>query len=112
MSAIDRRSFLKAGAVAPGIVAFSPRDRAEAERLAAENAEQIGHAALQWSKAPCRYCGTGCGVEVGVRADGQTAGSPVIDSASRGERALNSAAARSPRHARPPQAPRTGRTTC
>src|SRR5262245_50885940 len=21
---------------------------------------------LTWSKAPCRYCGTGCGVEVGV----------------------------------------------
>lgn len=25
---------------------------------------------LQWNKAPCRYCGTGCGVEVGV-ADGK-----------------------------------------
>ncbi len=22
---------------------------------------------LSWGKAPCRYCGTGCGVEVGVR---------------------------------------------
>ena len=27
---------------------------------------------LAWSKAPCRYCGTGCGVEVGV-ADGKVA---------------------------------------
>ena len=29
-----------------------------------------GEADLTWGKAPCRYCGTGCGVEVGV-ADGK-----------------------------------------
>ncbi|MEM7201011.1 MAG: molybdopterin-dependent oxidoreductase [Planctomycetota bacterium] len=65
MARIDRRSFLRAGAVAPGIVALSPRDRAEAARLAA-TAEPAAPERLTWNKAPCRYCGTGCGVEVGV----------------------------------------------
>jgi len=64
MTAIDRRIFLRAGVAAPGIVAFSPEDRAEAERLAEEEGS---HADLDWNKAPCRYCGTGCGVEVGVK---------------------------------------------
>jgi nitrate reductase NapA len=49
-----------------GIAAFSLRDRDEAARLSAQQ-DPATHADLQWDKAPCRYCGTGCGVEVGVR---------------------------------------------
>ncbi len=69
MAAIDRRAFFKSGIVAPGVVAFSPRDRERARQVAAQD-PQRKHADLTWGKAPCRYCGTGCGVEVGV-ADGQ-----------------------------------------
>jgi len=54
------------GAGTAGIAAFSCADREAAERIAAarNGADESG---LTWSKAPCRYCGTGCGVEVGVR---------------------------------------------
>ena len=60
----DRRGFLRALAAAPAVAAFSPRDREQAARLDLEPPQ--GHAELTWDKAPCRYCGTGCGVEVGV----------------------------------------------
>ena len=63
-----RREFLeRVGFGAAGIAAFSARDRAEAQRLAASESEQLRDADLAWGKAPCRFCGTGCGVEVGVK---------------------------------------------
>jgi nitrate reductase NapA len=72
--AVDRRSFLKTiGAGTAGVVAFSEGDKAHAARLAASGAlTQDASATLDWHKAPCRYCGTGCGVEVGVK-DGKVA---------------------------------------
>lgn len=65
---IDRRSFIKTlGAGAP-VVAMSCGDRDAAQRLADQGAgEALRDADLKWDKAPCRFCGTGCGVEVGVR---------------------------------------------
>ena len=34
----------------------------------AQNTDQTKDATkLKWSKAPCRFCGTGCGVMVGVK---------------------------------------------
>jgi nitrate reductase NapA len=56
-----RRSFLKLAAAAG---AMASRDT-----VLADEARQGGLSPvdLAWSKAPCRYCGTGCGVEVGVR---------------------------------------------
>ncbi len=64
---VDRRGFLCAmGGGSLGIAAFSERDRTEAARILATQGEAQGHAGLAWHKAPCRYCGTGCGVEVGV----------------------------------------------
>jgi nitrate reductase NapA len=64
---MKRRKFLKAlGASTAGIAAFSCKDQEAAERIA--SAESSVHDAdLTWTKAPCRYCGTGCGVEVGVK---------------------------------------------
>lgn len=60
---MDRRTFLKlAGGVA---VALTAGDRAMGEALA-KGGDEVRDADLVWSKAPCRYCGTGCGVEVGV----------------------------------------------
>ena len=62
---MERREFFRTlGTAAAGVAAFSCDARREAQRIAGTSA--TGHADLQWSKAPCRYCGTGCGVEVGV----------------------------------------------
>jgi nitrate reductase NapA len=47
------------------VAAFSPEALAEAERIRQER--ELTPSDLKWGKAPCRYCGTGCGVEVGVR---------------------------------------------
>ncbi len=66
---MNRRQLLQALATASGgIAAYSCSDRAEAERVAAREQNAKPAADVQWSKAPCRYCGTGCGVEVGVTA--------------------------------------------
>ena len=64
---MKRREFLNVvGTGAAAIAAFSCRDREEAARIAAGR-DGPADADLTWHKAPCRYCGTGCGVEVGVR---------------------------------------------
>ena len=66
MSEMERRTFLKvAAAVVPAVAAYSCADQEEAARLAA-NADPIDRASVTWDKAPCRFCGTGCGVMVGV----------------------------------------------
>ena len=64
MNPVDRRGFLTGlGAGAAGVAAFSCGDRRAAEELAAAGGDP---GELEWKKAPCRYCGTGCGVEVGL----------------------------------------------
>ncbi len=60
---MDRRDFLRA-AGGLGLAAFSEGDRAEAAAL--RSAQAAAPVDVQWGKAPCRFCGTGCGVEVGV----------------------------------------------
>jgi len=50
-----------------GVSAFSAADRLEAEEIAAAQTGMTVPGDLSWGKAPCRYCGTGCGVEVGVK---------------------------------------------
>lgn len=68
----SRRSFLAGafGAGAASIAAFSCDDRREAARIAADAAAGPGAnvdlSKVAWKKAPCRYCGTGCGVEAGI----------------------------------------------
>ncbi|MFG0317173.1 MAG: molybdopterin-dependent oxidoreductase [Planctomycetota bacterium JB042] len=53
----SRRSFLKGAALAAAAAALpSPDGHAETPR----------DARLRWDKAPCRFCGTGCHVQVGV----------------------------------------------
>jgi nitrate reductase NapA len=62
-----RRSFLKTvGSTTAGIAAYSCADSEEARRLQG-SAGALADADLEWKKAPCRYCGTGCGVQVGVK---------------------------------------------
>ena len=64
MSAMDlsRRAFIKAQAAAAAAAAANVSLPASAQNLPAGPDIQ-----LQWSKAPCRFCGTGCGVMVGVK---------------------------------------------
>ncbi|WP_119681436.1 nitrate reductase catalytic subunit NapA [Indioceanicola profundi] len=60
---LSRRDFIKSQAVATAAVAAGISLPASAQAPLA-----VGEAAqLKWSKAPCRFCGTGCGVMVGVR---------------------------------------------
>ena len=61
-----RRDFLQTlGVGSASIAAFSCGDQAEARRTR-EQMDLLSDADLEWKKAPCRYCGTGCGVEVGI----------------------------------------------
>ena len=58
-----RRDFIRASAVGAAATTASiavPAHFAEAASAAAP-------VDVKWSKAPCRFCGTGCGVQVGVQ---------------------------------------------
>ncbi len=57
---LSRRDFLKASAAAAACAA------AGAPLLYSKEAE-AAEAGITWGKAPCRFCGTGCGVLVGVK---------------------------------------------
>lgn len=65
---LDRRQFLQLGGSGAAVAAFSCADREKAEQIRTD-ADALKDADLEWGKAPCRYCGTGCGVEVGVKDD-------------------------------------------
>ncbi|MFA4837467.1 MAG: twin-arginine translocation signal domain-containing protein [Dehalococcoidia bacterium] len=70
---ISRRDFLKATAAATALAA------ATGGKFGALNAE-AAEGDIKWGKAPCRFCGTGCGVLVGVK-DGKivaTKGDPQL----------------------------------
>lgn len=60
---MDRRDFLKASAMAAATAAAT-RTLDEGESHAAEGQ---GKDEIRWDKAPCRFCGTGCHVQVGVK---------------------------------------------
>lgn len=59
---MERRSFLKILGATGGALAFS-----NTELTPEAQAQGLREKDLRWGKAPCRYCGTGCGVEVGVK---------------------------------------------
>jgi nitrate reductase (cytochrome) len=66
MTGMDRRSFLRAGvaAAAAAAVGLAPREG---------SAQMMGQPGLQdgwkWDKAVCRFCGTGCGIELATKDD-------------------------------------------
>jgi nitrate reductase (cytochrome) len=60
---LSRRNLLKAQAAAIAMAAIRPERPAQAQAVAGG----IGTLQIKWSKAPCRFCGTGCGVMVGVK---------------------------------------------
>src|SRR3954468_22979771 len=59
---LSRRSFLKAQAAAAAATVAGVDHPAQAQNIPVGEDIQ-----LKWSKAPCRFCGTGCGVMVGVK---------------------------------------------
>ena len=60
---LSRRDMLKAQAAAVAAAAASISVPAAAQPVAGG----VGSLEIKWSKAPCRFCGTGCGVMVGVK---------------------------------------------
>ena len=63
---MDRRRFLvNLGVIAGGVTIGGCGSDGGTQQTAKSPGE--ADTELQWGKAPCRYCGTGCGVEVGVR---------------------------------------------
>ncbi len=57
----DRRTFLKASAMAAASAAAAGN-----RAFALPQLDQTGQDGVRWDKAPCRFCGTGCHVQVGV----------------------------------------------
>ena len=60
---VTRRSFLRNSAA----VAAAGAAGLELPAMAANAVTDAELNNLNWSKAPCRFCGTGCGVMVGVK---------------------------------------------
>ena len=65
---LDRRQVLKLEAAAMAALAGGLPGAASAANLVTERSASE----LKWDKAPCRFCGTGCGVMVAVK-DGRVA---------------------------------------
>jgi nitrate reductase NapA len=59
---VDRRSFLKTSAMAAATAAAASKVIGKPVHAA-----NLNSGPLKWDKAPCRFCGTGCHVQVGVR---------------------------------------------
>src|SRR5215475_12798583 len=62
-SRVDRREFLKLKAAAMAAAAGGLPLPLAAQNLVTERSVTE----LKWDKAPCRFCGTGCGVMVAVK---------------------------------------------
>jgi len=58
---LSRRDFIKTAAAAAALAAAAGGKFAETAEAAPDTS------GLKWGKAPCRFCGTGCGVLVGVK---------------------------------------------
>jgi len=64
---MDRREFIILGAAGASSTLVGLGCR---KGTVSDDPDALTRDDLQWDKAPCRFCGTGCGVEVGV-ADGK-----------------------------------------
>ncbi|MBB3192233.1 nitrate reductase catalytic subunit NapA [Halomonas cerina] len=60
---LTRRDFIKASAASTATAAAGISATSQAQNLITASAQ----AQLKWSKAPCRFCGVGCGVNVATR---------------------------------------------
>jgi nitrate reductase (cytochrome) len=62
----DRRSFMKSSALAAAAAAATGPGVAHSQIPL--DARQSAGDGIKWDKAPCRFCGTGCHVQVGTRS--------------------------------------------
>ena len=62
---MDRRKFLKSSALAAGYAAAAAKT---AQAAPTEDQARRTGDGVTWNKAPCRFCGTGCHVQVGVKS--------------------------------------------
>jgi nitrate reductase NapA len=69
MPSLDRREFVKLTALAAATAVASASGARAAEPLPLPVLPPAGDDSISWSKAPCRFCGTGCHVQVGVKND-------------------------------------------
>src|SRR5688572_28519719 len=60
---IDRRDFVKLSALAAASAVAGSR----AGAAQAASVEPVSADGIAWNKAPCRFCGTGCHDQVGVK---------------------------------------------
>ena len=63
MNKLSRRDFLKQTAAAGAATSAALPVTVTSQSFVTD----ADAAKLKWSKAPCRFCGTGCGVSVGVK---------------------------------------------
>lgn len=63
---MDRRDFIKGAAMAAATAALAG-EPALAQLGRSRDAAAVPRDQVTWDKAPCRFCGTGCHVQVGVR---------------------------------------------
>ncbi len=64
---MDRREFLRFGAMAAATTSAARLASAQVPTAAPPTAAGQGAGDIHWDKAPCRFCGTGCHVQVGTR---------------------------------------------
>ncbi|WP_298619434.1 twin-arginine translocation signal domain-containing protein, partial [uncultured Zoogloea sp.] len=64
---INRRDFIKTQAIAAAAATAGISMPALAAKKEDAAASAENSAAVRWDKAPCRFCGTGCSVLVGVQ---------------------------------------------
>ena len=65
-TSIKRRDAIRKMAAACAVAVAAPT---LLDNCSSKPAEMPGQSGLKWEKAPCRFCGTGCGVMVGVKKD-------------------------------------------
>jgi nitrate reductase NapA len=64
----DRRAFLKQTAMAAATAAITTGIGSSAfYPLPILGDDRVDEQGVKWDKAPCRFCGTGCHVQVGVK---------------------------------------------
>ncbi len=71
MSSLDRRKFLKSAALSSAAATASTFSPGVA--FASRGGAAAAQGDITWKKTPCRFCGTGCGLLVGLR-DGRAVG--------------------------------------
>src|SRR5699024_358935 len=62
-----RREFIRTSAVTAAAAAAGIPLPGGSNPVLEQDSPESDSAQLKWSKAPCRYCGTGCGINVAVR---------------------------------------------